>query len=127
MNFRIVSRYIGIALLLNAIFMFISAGVSVIYNVDASFSPLLLSGIITAITASFPMIFVNKKEEINVREGLLIVVFSWIFSCFFGMLPYILYGGEFSVINAWYESVSGYTTTGATILVNVEFKDTSTK
>ena len=36
------------------------------------------------------------------------------------MLPYILYGGEFSVINAWYESVSGYTTTGATILTNVE-------
>jgi len=120
MNFRIVSRYIGIALLLNAIFMFISAGVSFIYNVDASFSPLLLSGIITAITASFPMIFVNKKEEINVREGLLIVVFSWIFSCFFGMLPYILYGGEFSVINAWFESVSGYTTTGSTILTDVE-------
>jgi trk system potassium uptake protein TrkH len=36
------------------------------------------------------------------------------------MLPYILYGGEFSIINSWYESVSGYTTTGATILVDVE-------
>lgn len=120
MNLNRVSRNIGIALLLNAIFMFISAGVSIFYGVDASFSPLLLSGIITAIVASFPMIFVGRTEEINSREGLLIVVFSWILSCFFGMLPYILYGGEFSIINAWYESVSGYTTTGATILVNVE-------
>lgn len=120
MNLNRVSRNIGIALLLNAIFMFISAGVSIFYGVDASFSPLLLSGIITAIVASFPMIFVRRTEEINSREGLLIVVFSWILSCFFGMLPYILYGGEFSIINAWYESVSGYTTTGATILVDVE-------
>jgi trk system potassium uptake protein TrkH len=66
------------------------------------------------------LIFVHKPEEINAKEGLVVVVFSWVLSCLFGMLPYILYGGEFSVINAWYESVSGYTTTGATILTNVE-------
>jgi len=120
MNLRIVSRNIGIALLLNAIFMFLSAGVSAYYGVDESFSPLLLSGIITSVVALFPLIFVSKPGEINVREGLIIVVFSWILSCLFGMLPYILYGGEFSIINSWYESVSGYTTTGATILTDVE-------
>ena len=37
-----------------------------------------------------------------------------------GMLPYILYGGEFTLVNAWFESVSGYTTTGSTILTNIE-------
>ncbi len=120
MNLKTVSRNIGIALLLNAIFMFISAGVSVIYGIDDSFSPLLLSGIVTAIVASFPMIFVHRSSDINDREGLVIGVLSWILSCLFGMLPYILYGGEFSIINAWYESVSGYTTTGSTILTNVE-------
>ncbi|MEZ7954841.1 MAG: potassium transporter TrkG, partial [Bacteroidales bacterium] len=66
------------------------------------------------------LIFVQKSGEINAKEGLVIVVFSWILSCLFGMLPYILFGGEFSIINSWYESVSGYTTTGSTILTNVE-------
>ncbi|HBY00999.1 MAG TPA: cation transporter [Rikenellaceae bacterium] len=120
MNLKLISRNIGVALLLNAIFMFISAGVSVLYGVDSSFSPLLLSGIITAIVASFPMIFVKGSSNITDKEGLIIGVLSWVLSCFFGMLPYILYGGEFSIINAWYESVSGYTTTGSTILTDVE-------
>ena len=87
---------------------------------DKSFSSLLLGGIITTIVGLFPIVFVRKMVDISVREGFLIVVFSWIISCVFGMLPYILYGGEFSIINAWFESVSGYTTTGGTILTNVE-------
>lgn len=120
MNINVVTRYIGIALLLNALFMFISAFVSAIYDFDASFSPLILSAIITLIAGSFPLIFVRNLTEINIKEGFTIVVFSWILSCLFGMLPYVLYGGEFSIINSWYESVSGYTTTGASILTDVE-------
>lgn len=120
MNYSIVSRYIGMALFLNAIFMLISAMVSAMNGYDASFSPLMMSAIITFVCGAFPLIFVSSKYEINTKEGFVIVVFAWIFSCIFGMLPYILYGGEFSIANAWYESISGYTTTGATILQNVE-------
>lgn len=121
MRLKIVARYVGIALFLNAVFMFISAGVSAIYDFDNSFSPLILSGIITTVVASFPLIFVGKgNSDVNAKEGLVIVVFAWVFSCLFGMMPYILYGGEFSIINAWFEVVSGYTTTGATVLQNVE-------
>lgn len=120
MNLRTVTRNVGFALLLNALFMYISAIVSAIYDFDASFSPLLLSAVITTFAGSFPLIFVSKFYEINIKEGFTIVVFSWILSCLFGMLPYVLYGGEFSIINSWFESVSGYTTTGATILVDIE-------
>ncbi|MDD3034005.1 MAG: TrkH family potassium uptake protein [Bacteroidales bacterium] len=120
MNYSIVSRYIGMALFLNAVFMLISAMVSAMNGYDASFSPLMMSAIITFVCGAFPLIFVSSKYEINIKEGFVIVVFAWIFSCIFGMLPYILYGGEFSIANAWFESVSGYTTTGATILNNVE-------
>lgn len=120
MNLRTVTRNIGIALLLNALFMYISAFVSALYDFDASFSPLLLSAVITTVAGSFPLIFVNKFYEINIKEGFTIVVFSWILSCLFGMLPYVLYGGEFSILNSWFESVSGYTTTGATILPDIE-------
>ena len=120
MNISVVTRNIGIALLFNAMFMFISVIVSVVYNFDSAFSPLLLSGVITFTTGLFPLIFVRKHEEIHIKEGFTIIVLSWILSCLFGMLPYVLWGGEFTLINAWFESVSGYTTTGGTILQDIE-------
>lgn len=120
MNISVISRNIGIALVFNAFFMFLGVAVSVIYDFDSSFSPLFLSAVITLTAGLFPLIFVNKPDNINIREGLTIIVLSWVLSCLFGMLPYVLWGGEFSLINAWYESVSGYTTTGATILTDVE-------
>lgn len=121
MNLSIVSRNIGIALIFNAFFMFLSVAVSIIYDFDSSFSSLLLSGVITAMAGIFPLIFVRKNENINIKEGFTIIIFSWFLSCLFGMLPYLLWGGgEFTIINAWYESVSGYTTTGSTILRDIE-------
>ena len=120
MNVSVVARNIGIALLFNAMFMFLSAAVSVVYDFDSAFSPLLLSGVITFTTGLFPLIFVRRHEEIHIKEGFTIIVLSWILSCLFGMLPYVLWGGEFSLINAWFESVSGYTTTGGTILQDIE-------
>lgn len=120
MNISVVSRNIGIALLFNAFFMFLSVVVSVLYDFDSAFSPLLLSAVITFTTGLFPLIFVRTHEEIHIKEGFTIIVLSWILSCIFGMLPYVLWGGEFSLINAWFESVSGYTTTGGTILQDIE-------
>lgn len=120
MNISVVSRNIGIALLFNALFMFMSVVVSVLYDFDSAFSPLLLSAVITFTTGLFPLIFVRTHEEIHIKEGFTIIVLSWILSCIFGMLPYVLWGGEFTLINAWFESVSGYTTTGGTILQDIE-------
>lgn len=120
MNLSVISRSIGISLLFNAVFLFLSVGVSIIYGFDAAFSPLLLSAFIALFAGLFPLIFVKNTNTINYKEGITIVVFAWILSCLFGMLPYVLWGGEFSLINAWFESVSGYTTTGATILNDIE-------
>jgi trk system potassium uptake protein TrkH len=69
---------------------------------------------------AFPLIFVPSSVQINQNEGYTIVVLSWLLSCLIGTLPYILYGGEFTFTNAWFESVSGYTTTGSTILTDIE-------
>lgn len=120
MKLSIVSRYTGVALLFNAFFMFLGVLVSIIYDFDTSFSPLFLSGSITLLAGLFPLLFVKKSSDISIKEGFTIVIFSWLLSCLFGMLPYVLWGGEFSLVNAWYESVSGYTTTGSTILTNIE-------
>jgi len=87
---------------------------------DSSFSPLLLSAIVTMMVGVFPLIFVRRHRDINTKEGLAILLIAWFLCCIFGMLPYVLWGGEFTLVNAWFESASGITTTGATILQDIE-------
>ena len=120
MNIKAISVNVGKALLVSALFMFLSMVVSIIYGRDDAFGPLLISFIITLILGGFPFIFVRGKQPLSLKDGFLTIVFSWILSFVFGMLPYVLYGGEFTLINAWFESVSGYTTTGSTILNDIE-------
>lgn len=116
---HIIIRYIGLVLLLCSGLMFASFLVSV-YYADSAQIPLLLSCVLTGLMGIFPMVFVPSSGQISHKEGYVIVVASWILVCFFGMLPYALWGGEFSMINAWFESVAGFTTTGSTILKDVE-------
>ena len=104
-----------------ALFMLVSAGVSMYNNYDSAFSPLLLSSFMTLLLGIFPMFFVEKVEEISTKEGYAIVVGSWLLACVVGMFPYLIWGGEFTIMNAWFESVSGFTTTGASILNDIEF------
>lgn len=119
MNFKTISRNIGYALLVSALFMLLSVVISVIDG-DTAYEPLLISFLITFIVGIFPFIFVRKTSQISLKDGYLIIVLSWLLSFVFGMLPYALWGGPFTLANAWFESVSGYTTTGATILNDVE-------
>ena len=82
--------------------------------------PLLYAAFVTALFGAFPLIFVPSTTTMTNKEGFLIVVFGWLLSCTVGLLPYVLYGGEFTLTNAWFESVSGFTTTGSSILTDVE-------
>jgi len=120
MNLKVISRNVGIALLVDALFMLLSVFVSVADGKDSALSALLISFSITFLVGIFPFIFVRKTAQITLKDGYLIIVLSWLLSFFFGMLPYALWGGPFSIINAWFESVSGFTTTGATILEDIE-------
>ena len=120
MNIKAISLNVGKALLVSALFMFLSIIVSIIEGYDSAFTPLLISFIITLLVGAFPFIFVKKTEALSLNDGFLTIVLSWVLSFIFGTMPYVLWGGEFTLINAWFESVSGYTTTGATILTNVE-------
>lgn len=120
MNIKVIAKNVGRALQVNALFMLFSIVVSALNGYDEGFAPLLISFIIVTIVGSFPFIFVRDVPEIRSKEGFVIIVLSWLLSFFFGMLPYILYGGEFTIVNAWFESVSGYTTTGSTILTDIE-------
>ena len=120
MNIKVISRNVGYALLVSALFMFLSIIVSVANGNDSALAALIISFLITFTVGIFPFIFVRKTPAITLKEGYLIIVLSWLLSFIFGMLPYALWGGPFTVINAWFESVSGFTTTGSTILDDIE-------
>lgn len=120
MNLKVISRNVGIALLVSSLFMLLSAGISLIDGGDSALAPLLISFSLTFTVGIFPFIFVRKTEQISLKDGYMIIFLSWLLSFVFGMLPYALWGGPFTLINAWFESVSGFTTTGSTILEDVE-------
>lgn len=120
MNWSTVSRNVGYALLVDALFMFLSVLVALFDPADTAFAPLSISFLLTFIVGFFPFIFVKKTSAISLREGYVIIFLSWLLSFIFGMLPYALWGGPFTVINAWFESVSGFTTTGSSILSDIE-------
>ena len=119
-NIKAISANVGRALLVNALFMLLSIIVSIIYGYDEAFTPLAISFLITALTGAFPFIFIKSPSAMSLKDSYLTIVLTWLLSFIFGMLPYVLYGGEFTIINAWFESVSGYTTTGSTILTDIE-------
>ena len=119
MNVKAISRNVGYALLVSALFMFLSILVS-LHDKDEALVPLLISFILTFTIGIFPFIFVHKNSAISLKDGFLIITLSWLMSFVFGMLPYALWGGPFTLANAWFESVSGFTTTGATILADIE-------
>ena len=121
MHFRAITRFIGIL----AIFLGISmAGpllASVMYK-DNSTRALLLSALITSSVGLILFIStLNQKENhLNHRDGVAVVTLGWIMAGLFGTLPYLFSGAIPSFTNAYFESISGFTTTGATILTNIE-------
>ena len=119
-NVKAISTNVGKALLVSAFFMFVSLLISIAEGLDSAFTPLLISLIITTIVGGFPFIFVRNSQSLTLKDGFLTIFLAWLLSFVFGMLPYVLWGGEFTLINAWFESVSGYTTTGSTILNDIE-------
>ena len=120
MRVDVVLRYVGVVMLFIALFMLLSAGISFVSGMDSAFYPLLLASLLTALLGAFPLIFVERTQQITNKEGFCIVVGSWLVACLVGMFPYLIWGGEFSLVNAWFESVSGFTTTGSTILNDIE-------
>ena len=120
MNWKAISRNVGLALLVSSLFMLLSVLVSVLNGNDSALAALIISFTITFLVGAFPFIFVRRTHAITLKEGYVTITLSWLLSFIFGMLPYALWGGPFTLENAWFESVSGFTTTGATILDDVE-------
>ena len=120
-NWKIITWFVGVSLLFVAVLMTVSFLIACFTPGDESRIPLLFSAFLTGTVGFYPLIFVRKgRHKLTFREGNTIVVAAWSLACLFGMLPFLFYGREFTVVNAVFESVSGFTTTGASILNNIE-------
>jgi len=121
MNFAIVIRVLSFLLIIEALFML--TGIPFAWYYNESFEPLLIAAGITGVFGIIIWISVRPKIEkkwIGKREGYLIVTLSWIVVSLFGTLPFIISGVIPSFTNAFFETISGFTTTGASILNDIE-------
>jgi len=120
-NFLKIFHLIGILNLFLGLSMLAPLGISLIYH-DGSTIPILNSFIITCAIGTI-MYFISKTKNsvsLSQREGMAIVTFGWISAALFGSLPFLLSGSIDNMTDAYFESISGFTTTGASILPNIE-------
>ena len=119
-NTKAIIRVIGQLLLLETMMLLLSMGVSIYYQDDAIIS-LLITTIITGTIGSLMVLFSRKANKgFTRRDGYIMVTCSWLSFALFGMLPFYIQGHIPSLTNAFFEAMSGITSTGATILDNID-------
>ncbi len=120
MNKKKVFYTLGQLLVLEAVLFLLPLLVAVIYKEDTVFPFLISAGISAALGAALMLIFRKRNDVIYAREGFAIVALSWVALSAAGALPFFISREIPSYVDAFFETVSGFTTTGASILVNVE-------
>lgn len=119
-NHRTIIRILGVILFTEGFFMLLAVLVSLIYREKDYYMFLISAGISisTGLAAYLP---VRKSEpKLNRRDGYLIVTGAWVLFSLFGTLPFLLTGSINNFTDAFFETISGFTTTGASILNNIE-------
>lgn len=120
LNTRIIVHIMGLLLLCNGSFMLLAAFASGLYR-DGATLDITLAAIVTMLFGVMAMFYTRgHKKEVKRREGYLVVTLGWVVMSLSGSLPYIFSGAIPSVTNAFFETISGYTTTGASILDDIE-------
>ncbi|MCL8006689.1 TrkH family potassium uptake protein [Gelidibacter japonicus] len=119
-NYDIIFYFFGLLLLFNGGFMLLATLVSYIYD-DGVTANLFLSGLAVVLFGVILMVATKKhSKEMNKREGYMVVTFGWIVMAVSGALPYMVTEVIPSFTSAFFETMSGYTTTGATIINDIE-------
>ena len=121
MNRRMIFYMVGNIIKLEAVLLVLPLIVSLCYNEINAVNAISLT-MLTAAVVGFliSVIFKPKNEVIYAREGFIIVTFAWIFLSLIGSIPFIISGEVPSFFDAFFETVSGFTTTGASVLTNIE-------
>ncbi len=118
MNYKMIGKFMGIVLIIEAALLLAPMTVSLIYG--ESVMPFLYTIGVIIIPALPTLILKPKNKRIYAKDGFICVSMSWILLSLFGALPFVFSGAIPNFIDALFETVSGFTTTGATILTEVE-------
>ncbi len=119
-NFRIILHIMGLLLVCNGGFMVLAGLVSGILQ-DGATLDILMAAIVTMLGGTMAMFYTRgHRKEVKPKEGYIIVTFGWLIMSLSGVLPYIFSGAIPDLTNAFFETISGYTTTGASILNDIE-------
>ena len=119
-NYKIIFHFFGLLLVFNGAFMMLSTIVSLVYDDGVAFE-MFLAGFTVTLVGIMTMVRTrDHRKELNKREGYLVVCFGWLIMGFSGTLPYLLTNSMGSFTDALFEAISGYTTTGASILNDIE-------
>jgi trk system potassium uptake protein TrkH len=120
LNSKIIFHIMGLLMLCNGGFMVLAALVSGIYDDGATLS-ISLAAIVTMFVGISAMFTTRgHRKQVQRKEGYIIVTFGWLALTVSGMLPYLFSGAVPGITNAFFETVSGYTTTGASIMDDIE-------
>lgn len=119
MNSSMIRYILGQVLKIEAVFMLLACLTAVVYREHEGYYYLLVAGVCALIG-----IFMTRKKPVNyvfyLKEGCIATSLSWIFMSFFGCLPFVISGEIPSFTDALFETISGFTTTGASVLSDVE-------
>ena len=119
-NLRLIGAILGLLLVISGLGMLLSLPFSLYYKEE--WWPIVSAAAITIFTGGPMWIILNRiaPRELKKRDGYLVVTLGWVVMSLFGTLPYLLSGSIPSFTDAFFETMSGFTTTGASILDNIE-------
>ncbi|MFH1000879.1 MAG: TrkH family potassium uptake protein, partial [Bacteroidota bacterium] len=132
LNYKLVLHILSFLLIIEAVALFVSAGIAAFYQPEqinnfslfksnGGFWPLITGASVTLFTGILGwLLTLNVNKTVSKKEGYLVVTFSWILISFFGSLPFFLSGYFESFTDSFFETISGFTTTGASILTDIE-------
>lgn len=121
MNRRMIINAVGLVLRVEAVLLLLPAIVGVIYGERQTWLAFLISAAISLVMGLLPKYFLKPRTHvIYAKEGFIIVAFTWIMLSLVGAVPLVLSGAVTSYADAFFEIVSGFTTTGASVIPDVE-------
>ena len=119
-NWKLISKILGSLLFLEALFMALCLAMSAIYS-EPDLLVFVISACITGASASLFRYFGHDAENtLSRRDAYVVVTLTWVVFSVFGMLPFLIQGSPLSLTDAFFETMSGFTTTGATVIDDVE-------
>lgn len=120
LNYRFIGKVLGHILLALSAFMFVCAIVAALYGEDDVNAHLISASTCLLIGGISSWFCRSKIVDVGRREGFIIVSMVWIIMSLFGSLPYLLSGTIPGFTNAFFETISGFTTTGASVVTDIE-------